>query len=366
MLTIEQVDTQSQTQVHRFVELPYRLFATCPQWVPPLFARALRELDRETHPLYEHYNADFFIAVRDGRDVGRIAVYGLRYEGTTEAKFSLFDCENDIEVATALFERAFEWARQRGMKSIIGPKGFTMINGSGILIKGVEEPPIIETMPYNYEYYIPLIEAMGFQKLVDQDSYTISTDHPTPSWLHDMADWVRQKEGLHIKSFSTMPELLQSGPRFLETLKKALNYPLIISREDAFVMDYVEARADPRLIKAVMYGEEVAGVYFAIPNISAALQRTRGHINRDQIRQEMKETNRMTIFALGFQPEFQSQGISVVLFSEIDKIFRGAGFQHLDILWVTETTVRMKNDLKALGLQASHIHRAYTRDLARR
>ena len=363
MLTIEQVDTQSQTQVHRFVELPYRLFATCPQWVPPLFVNALLVLDREKHPLYEHSEADFFIAVRDGCDVGRIAVYALRYEGTTEAKFSLFDSVNDIEVATALFERAFEWARQRGMKKIIGPKGFTMINGSGILIKGFEEPSIIETMPYNYDYYIPLIEAMGFEKQIDQDSYTISRDHQAPPWLHKMADWVRQKEGLHIKSFSTMPELLQWGPRLLETLKKALNYPLIISREDAFVIDYFKNRGHPRLMKAVMYGEEVVGVSFAIPNISAALQRTRGQINIDQMRQEMKETKRMTILAFGFVPEFQLQGISVVLFAEIDKIFREAGFQKLDILWVTETTVRMKNDLKAMGLQPTQTHRHYSRDL---
>ena len=363
MLTIEQVDTQSQAQVRRFVELPYRLFAPCSQWVPPVFTSALRVLDRENHPLYEHHEADFFLAVRDGRDVGRIAVYGLRYEGTTEAKFYLFDCENDIEAATALFERAFEWARQRGMKTIMGPKGFTLINGSGILIEGVEYAPLIEAMPYNDEYYIPLIEAMGFEKLVDQDSYSISRDHPAPSWLHDMADWVRQKEGLHIKSFSSMPELLQWVPRLLETLKKALNYPLIISREDAFIIEFVEARTDHRLIRAVMYGEEVAGVYFAIPNISAALQRTRGHINRDQIEQEMNATKRMTIFALGFLPEFQKQGISVVLFAEIDKIFRAGRFQNLDILWVTETTVSMKNDLKALGLQATHIHRVYSCDL---
>jgi GNAT superfamily N-acetyltransferase len=371
MLTIEQVDPQSQTQVHRFVELPYRLFATFPQWVPPLFANVLQIFDRETHPLYEHSEADFFMAVRDGRDVGRIAVYAPRDEGASEAKFYLFDSVNDIEVATALFERAFEWARQRGLKKIIGPKGFTMLDGSGILIKGFDYAPIIETMTYNYDYYIPLIEAMGFEKEADQNSYTTSTDRQAPAWLHQIAARVRQKEGLHIKSFSTMPELLDWTPRFLETFKKAFNYPLIISRQDAFVMDYFKTRSNPRLMKAIMYGDEangtlpseVVGVFLAIPNISAALQRTRGQINIDQLRQEIKETKRMTILALGFLPEFQLQGINAVLFSEIEKTVREAGIQQLDILWVSEATPRMKNDLQAMGMQPTHTHRLYIRDL---
>ncbi len=186
MLTIERVDPESQTQTLRFVELPYRLFATCPQWVPPLFTSALQLFDRETHPLYEHSHADFFLAVRHGFDVGRIAVYALAYEGVTEANFYLFDCINDIEVATALFERAFEWARQRGMKKIIGPKGFTRLHGNGILIKGFDSPPLFEMMAYNYEYYISLIEANGFEKESDQSSYTTSTDHQAPARLHQL------------------------------------------------------------------------------------------------------------------------------------------------------------------------------------
>ena len=222
MLTIERVDPESQAQTLRFVEFPYRLFATCPQWVPPLFTSALQLFDRETHPLYEHSHAAFFLAVRYGFDVGRIAVYALAYEGVTEANFSLFDCINDIEVATALFERAFEWARQRGMKKIIGPRGFTLLDGNGILIKGFEYPPLIESMTYNYPYYISLIEANGFEKEGDHSSYTTSTVGHPPPWLHQIADRIVQKEGLHIKRFASMEELLPWGPRFLETFKKAM------------------------------------------------------------------------------------------------------------------------------------------------
>jgi hypothetical protein len=74
MLNIEKVDTESKAQVRRFVRIPYRLYENHPQWVPPLFIDAESYLNRKKHPFYEHSEVDFFIAVRDGRDVGRITV----------------------------------------------------------------------------------------------------------------------------------------------------------------------------------------------------------------------------------------------------------------------------------------------------
>ena len=115
MLTIEKIDTHSKEQVRRFVRLPYRLFDGHPQWVPPLMIDVEMQLNREKHPFYEHSEADFFIAQRDGRVVGRIAALENRrfnqYHGTRQAQFYLFECEDDLEAATALFEKVFEWAR---------------------------------------------------------------------------------------------------------------------------------------------------------------------------------------------------------------------------------------------------------------
>lgn len=73
MLKIEKVDTNSKAEVRRFVKIPYRLFAQHPQWVPPLFGDAELQLNNQKHPYYEHSFAEFFIASRDGHDVGRIA-----------------------------------------------------------------------------------------------------------------------------------------------------------------------------------------------------------------------------------------------------------------------------------------------------
>jgi hypothetical protein len=117
MITVQKIDTQSKTQVRRFVDIPFRLYAGHPQWVPPLLIDVRTMLNRQKHPFYEHSAADFFVAVRDGRDVGRVAALeNTRFNathGTRQAQFYLFECEDDPDAAAALFDRVFEWARGR-------------------------------------------------------------------------------------------------------------------------------------------------------------------------------------------------------------------------------------------------------------
>ena len=96
MLTIEKVNTDNKAQVKRFVELPYRLYKDSPQWVPPLLIDAYTYLNRKKHPFHEHSDVDFFLAVRDGRDVGRIAAIENKpfneYHKTKKADFYFFVC----------------------------------------------------------------------------------------------------------------------------------------------------------------------------------------------------------------------------------------------------------------------------------
>ena len=119
MLRVDKIDTTDKASVKRFVRIPYRLYENHPQWVPPILMEAETQLNISKHPFYEHSDADFFIANKDGRDVGRIAALENKlfnqYHKTKQAQFYLFECEDDREVAKALFDAAFDWARLRGL-----------------------------------------------------------------------------------------------------------------------------------------------------------------------------------------------------------------------------------------------------------
>jgi hypothetical protein len=171
MITIEKVDTDNRAQIRRFVQLPHRLYKGCAQWVPPLNVDAYSQLNRTKHPFHEHSDVEFFLAVREGRDVGRIAAIENkpfnRYHNTREADFYFFECENDPESAAALFEAVFGWSRARGLDSIIGPKGLGPLDGYGLHVLGFEHRQTMTMLNYNYEYYPALVEAQGFVKEVD-------------------------------------------------------------------------------------------------------------------------------------------------------------------------------------------------------
>ena len=138
MLTIEKIDTGDKVQVKRFVDLPYKLYKDCPQWVPPLFIDANLPLNRKKHPFFEHSEADFFLAIREGEVVGRICAANNKlfneYHQTNKAHFYAFEAINDLDVARALFEAATDWSKARGLDTVIGPKGLSPFDGYGILV----------------------------------------------------------------------------------------------------------------------------------------------------------------------------------------------------------------------------------------
>jgi hypothetical protein len=171
MVTIEKLATKLKAQRRRFSHLPFQFYTKTPQWVPPILIDVEAALDRDKHPFYEHSIADFFVAVRDGRDVGRLAVIENKryneYHKTKRAQFYFFECEDSQETAQALFEHAYDWAHGRNLDEIIGPKGIAPLDGYGMLVEGFEHRQMMTMMNYNPPYLPKLIEALGFEKEVD-------------------------------------------------------------------------------------------------------------------------------------------------------------------------------------------------------
>jgi len=171
MLNVEKIDTSNKQQVKQFVELPYRLYKDCPQWVPPLYMDAYLPLNRRKHPFYEHSEADFFLARRGHEVVGRICAANNKlfndYHKTKKAHFYGFEAVDDLEVARCLFDALLDWAKERGLDTVIGPKGLSPFDGYGILVEGFEFRQMMTMMNYNYAYYPRLMEALGFEKEVD-------------------------------------------------------------------------------------------------------------------------------------------------------------------------------------------------------
>ena len=372
-MQIRQIETTNKSDVQRFVRFPFDLYANTPQWVPPLLSDAASMLDRRRHPFFQHSSADFFIAESEGQVVGRVAVMDHRlyneFHHSQTAFFGLFEVIEDRQISAALFAAVFDWARQRGLQRMIGPKGLLSSDATGVLVKGFEHRPALD-IPYNLPYYDHLIRASGFEKDTDTFSGYLDRSHEMPPRLLELAEKVKTRRGFTIKTFSSKAEMRQVVSQVAKVQQEAFaifpTYIPFTDQEVAKAADTLIAIADPRLIKLVMKEDNVIGFVFAYPDISAALQKCRGRLwpfGWLTILQERKRTRWVNINGIGLLPEYQGLGANVMLYMELVKTLLDSQFLYADIVQVDETNYKSRSDMEAMGVQWYKAHRNYKRHL---
>jgi len=375
MLTTDVIDVRNRRQVNDFVNFQYHLYSRVPQWVPPFYTDMKAMLNPDKHPFYEHSEAEFYVARRDGEVVGRVAAIENKpfnkYHGTQKAAFYFFDCVDDQEVANKLFDRAFEWARKRGLNQIVGPKGLSGFDGYGIQIEGFEHRQMMTMMNYNFPYYQKLVEAVGFEKEVDFVScYVPGEKMALPEKAREIARRVQERGTFRVLTFPTRKELKAWAPKIGQAYNKTFvnnweYYPLT-DREVQYVVDTIVTIADPKLIKVILHDEEVVGFIFGFPDVSAALQRCKGRLTPwgiVDLMLEFKRTDWVSGNGIGVLPEYHGRGGPALMYSELEKTVRDYKFNHLEMTQVAETAVQMRQDLINLGGTPYKNHRVYRRNI---
>lgn len=375
MLTIERVDLDRHQQVERFINLPYRLYARHPYWTPPLRRDIRRFLDTKRFHYYKHSSAGFFLAVRNGQDVGRIVALEHRpfneYHDVKQAQFYWFDCTNDPEAATALLAAACDWARQRGLHKMVGPKGFTALDGYGVLIEGFAQRQTMSLTNYNHSYYSTLVEAAGFRKAVDFVSCSLdfATFQLAPP-LRTRAEQLRQEAGLTLHRFRTIAELRAAAPQMLELYNAAFirnweYYPLPPG-EMAFIVGELQTIAVPDLFQVVKHGSEFVGLLFALPDLSGALQRTAGRLTPWGIVDLLWERRRLeavVLVLIGMLEPYQHRGGGALLLAEMEQTCRKLGVQRAELINMAESADQVQRIRQAAALKPHKIHRVYEKSL---
>jgi GNAT superfamily N-acetyltransferase len=376
MLSIHPVDLNDKSQVNRFIQIPYQINAGNPNWVPPIIMDVKTQLNKKKHPYFEHSDGEFFMAEQNGRAVGRLAVFENKpyntYHSKKQAHFYFFESEQDLETTRALFDRAFEWARARGLTQIVGPKGLGPLDGYGIQVEGFEHRQMMTMMNYNPPYYATFLEELGFRKEVDFVScYLNANEFQLPDRIHSIAERVQQRGTLRVHRFKSKQEMLRWAKKIGDAYNKSFvnnweYYPLT-EREINFVVSNILTIAVPSLIKIIVHDEDVVGFLFGFPDVSAALQRSKGRLfpfGIVDLLLEMRRTNWIALNGTGILPEFQGRGGNALMYSEMEKTIKESGrFQHADLTQVAESAVNMRSDLKNVGGQEYKNHRVYIRDL---
>jgi hypothetical protein len=377
-----QLDLDGRRQVDDFLRLPFSIYEDISQWVPPLQMDERLRLNQKRFPFYRHSRAAFFLAYEGTRPIGRLAVLNNhrynKHNQTKTAFFYLFECENNLDAATALFSCAFEWACSRGLTTIIGPRGFTPLDGFGLLVKGFEHRPAFG-LPYNPAYYVDLVEAQGFLKEEEIVSGYLGPNIQFPARVHQLAERLAQRRGLHILHCNTRADLRKLVPHFKELYNDSLAQtegmvPLTEAEMDSLAKQLIWL-ADPKLVKLVMKNEDpfqgkgkAVGFLLAYPDISRALQKTRGRLfpfGWMTLLLELRRTDWININGAGLLPEYRGSGGTAILYSEMFKsVTENPPYRHAEVVQIGTENENMQREMENFGIDFYKMHRTYFKELA--
>ncbi len=222
-------------------------------------------------------------------------------------------------------------------------------------------------MNYNPEYYVRLVENMGFEKEVDFVScYIPRQKFVLPEKVHRVAERVIEKGTFEVKRFTKRSEMREFakaiGEAYNQTFVNNWEYYPLTKRDVDYAIDNIISVADPRLIKLILADGKVVGFLFGFPDVSAALQRAKGHLTPWALVDlliDMKRTKWISMNGAGILPEFHGRGGNALLYAEMDKTIHDFDFDHFELTQVAETAVQMRKDLINLGGKAYKNHRVY-------
>lgn len=376
-MEIVEVNPSNKRLVHRFMRLPFFIYKDIPEWVPALLIEERARFNENKYPFYKHSKAIFFLAMQENQTIGRIAVINNHlfndYNQEATAFFYLFECENQPDAAELLFKAAIDWARSQGLNKIIGPKGFTALDGFGLLVKGFEYRPALG-IPYNPPYYINLLEGMGLEVVSESVSGYMDAKMEFPVRIHELSERIQQRRGLSVSHFKTRNDLKVLIPKLKELYNGALQgssggVPLTDSEAQSLASQILRF-ADPALIKIIFHADsqnqeikKMVGFLLAYPDISEALQRTGGRIfpfGWVTILRELKKTDWININGAGLIEDYRGLGGTALLFSEMQKsIVESGQFRHADIVQIGVDNQIMQREMENFGIEFNKMHRVY-------
>lgn len=196
----------SKADKKAFVDLPWRLYANDPNWVPPLKSEVYGVIESSKNPYFGHAEAQYFLARRDGQVVGRISAHidhlalaqpveqGM---GPGTGNFGFFEAE-DAETGKALIEAAESWLRAKGMTRVLGPISLSIWEEPGLLIEGHDHPPTV-MMGHNSPAYQAMIEGAGYQPVKQLKTYELDITNPFPPLIQRIVSSGEKSDRIRIR-----------------------------------------------------------------------------------------------------------------------------------------------------------------------
>jgi GNAT superfamily N-acetyltransferase len=361
--------------IDRFLQVPYGLYRDDPNWVAPLLMD-VKKVFTDANPLLGHATMALWVATRDGHDVGRIAGIVDEHHNRTQkdhaAFFGFFECVDDAAVSRRLFEEALLWARQRGMRRVLGPMNPTTNDECGLLVEGFDGPPVF-MMTYNPRYYVDLLAREGFRKAKDLIAFHIDIANCPLERLGRIAGKVRARHP-ELSFKAVRRRTLEADLTKIKEVYNAAwedNWGFVPMTDEE--INFLAARLKPLLLEGLVWiaetSTEPVAFMLAIPDYNLPLQPLQGHLFTPRVLGFVpyvlgwKYPARCRVITLGVKEKYRNRGLEAVMLTEGFKTGLKVGFTEAEASWILEDNTAMCRLLETFGGRPYRTYRLYEREL---
>jgi GNAT superfamily N-acetyltransferase len=368
---IEVRAVNSRRDRQRFLEFPWRLYRDDANWIPPLRTNQRELVGYKRHPFYRDAEACTFLATQNGDVCGRVAAivnhaHNRKYAGDPRGFLGFFECVDDEQVASALFDAARAWLAARGLHNLRGPVNPSMNYECGLLIEGFQTPPTF-MITYNPSYYQRLWEQYGFTK--SQDLLSFVGHRGNLVTLEKKVFFVVQeaKRRFNLKLRPLNPkQFIQDVRTFLHIYNISLegnwgHVPMSESEVEhtSRALRYLIV---PELTMVAEVDGRAIGAIFGLLDFNPRVKKIDGRLfpfgflhlvrNRQQIK-------RVRMVSTNVLPEYQKWGVGVVLAAHLVPPALDFGIEEGEFSWVLESNHLSRKSLERGNLTHEKVHRIY-------
>lgn len=361
----------SEKDIKDFVNLPFQLYKGNAFWVPPIKKDERKSLIPKENPAFDFCEAKFWIAVKDGKCVGRIgAIINRKHiekTGEKAGRISRIEFIDDTEVTRLLFETAEKWLRDKGMEIVQGPLGFTNLDTQGLLVEGFEHLQSVASV-YHLPYYQNHFNAMDYEKDTDWVEFRLQLEEKVNEKAAKLAEMIKKRYELNVVSFTKTSELLPYGHKIFELLNLAFDELYSVVSFDTKMMDFYINKyiklLNPEYVKLIeVKNGDLAGFIIGVPSLSKAMQKVNGNLfpfGFRHVMKALKHPTEMDLFLTGVDPKLQGLGIPALLINELQKVLVR------DKVYFVETTGIFETNHKAITTWKNYPHIQHKRKRAYR
>ena len=323
----------------QFVNFPFSLYKNNKYWVPPIIKDEVNNFDPKKNPVFENADAQFFVAIRNGEIVGRVAAivnwFEVEKQQIKKMRFGWFDVINDIEVSMVLLEKVREIGLKNNLEYIEGPVGFNNLDKTGVLVEGFDHIGTMITW-YNHPYYKEHLEALGFKKEKEYLENKFKFKNVDAVYFDRVSRIIKKRFNLKALDFTKTKDILPYIDEMFEVFDEAYGklstFVPISETQIAFFKKKYISFINPEYIKFVV-NEKHKVVAFAIvmPSFSEALQKAKGTLlpfGLFHLVKARKHSKDVTFYLIGVHPEYQNKGVHAIIFDQYTKTFTPLGIEN--------------------------------------